>query len=139
MNFKRTLLLTFTVIATLSSVIGCRYQPESDKADYTQFVVQTLQIGPYDFINKTLDEVFSTVFNDANLEIAKHGCSRSIGIILQISDNGVSDNPISISIPRNAIDSVFQSLAYGLGCTLTYENGVFHFNERINKSNNLRP
>lgn len=126
MNFKKPLLCAIVAAVLLCKMIGCKCLHEMESVDYCQ-IAQTLQIGPYEFINESPVVIISRIFNDSNQVLAKHGYTYSIGITINLADTNFENRVYSISIRRNTIHGVLESIARELGCTLTCENGLFSF------------
>ncbi len=128
MNFEKGLCRAFVAILPLCYMVGCECLHENENVDYCQ-VVQSLQIGPYDFINERSVEIIARVFKDANVELKRAGYSRGIGITVSTGDEGFSEKLHTISIRRHSISIVIESIAHEMGCSTTCENGVFQFQE----------
>ena len=128
MSFNKSLLRILLFILPLCIMVGCESLHKTDNVNYYQ-VVKSLEIGPYEFVNESSVEIISRVFNDSNAELRRAGYSRGIGITVGTDDKDFSGKLYSISVRRNTICTVLESIAHEMGCSVAYKSGVFHLKE----------
>ena len=128
MSFEKFLYCAFVVILPFCYMTGCKCVHGGEDIDYCQ-VAQSLQIGPYDFIDERSVEIIARVFKDSNVELTRAGYSRGIGITVRTGDKNFSEKLHTISVRRCSISVVIATIAHEMGCSVTYENGVFQFQE----------